>query len=52
MSDQEHEVVDSADAAEEEGSENFFIDILTGNKESSTPRKLLNQKVLRQLIES
>ena len=53
MSDQEHEVVDSADAAEEEdGSEDFLIDILTGNKEGSTPRKLLIQKVLRQLIES
>jgi type I restriction enzyme M protein len=40
------------DAAEDGGPENFFIDILTGEKESASPRKLLVQKVLRQLIES
>lgn len=40
------------EVAEENGPENFFIDILTGNKESSSPKKLLVQKVLRQLIES
>ncbi len=32
--------------------ENFFIDILTGNRLSASPKKLLVQKVLRQLIES
>jgi type I restriction enzyme M protein len=40
------------DAAEDGGPENFFIDILTGEKESASPRKLLVQKVLCQLIES
>ena len=42
----------SPDAAEDGGPENFFIDILTGNKETESPKKLLVQKVLRQLIES
>lgn len=37
---------------EESGPDDFFIDILTGNKESVSPKKLLVQKVLRQLIES
>ncbi|SHK88885.1 type I restriction enzyme M protein [Desulfatibacillum alkenivorans DSM 16219] len=32
--------------------ENFFIDILTGEKQKVSPKKLLIQKVLRQLIES
>lgn len=40
------------DGGEDVGSENFFIDILTGNKESASDKKLLMQKVLRQLIES
>lgn len=31
--------------------EKFFIDILTGNKESVSDKKLIVQKVLRQLIE-
>lgn len=39
-------------AGEESSPDNFFIDILTGNKESSSDKKLLVQKVLRQLIES
>lgn len=38
--------------AEDNEPDKFFIDILTGNKESTTPKKLLIQKVLRQLIES
>jgi type I restriction enzyme M protein len=38
--------------AEESNSDNFFFDLLTGEKESATPKKLLVQKVLRQLIES
>lgn len=37
---------------EDSGPDNFFIDILTGNKENASPKKLLVQKVLRQLIES
>ena len=37
---------------EDAGPENFFIDILTGNKECASPKKMLIQKVLRQLIES
>ena len=36
----------SPDAAEDGGPENFFIDILTGNKETESPKKLLVQKVL------
>jgi len=40
------------DAAEESGPDNFFIDILTGNKESISDKKLLVQKTLRLLIES
>jgi type I restriction enzyme M protein len=37
---------------EENAPENFLIDILTGKKLSPSPKKLLMQKVLRQLIES
>lgn len=52
MSDQEEEVIEEQqDNAEESSPDNFFIDILTGNKESTSPKKLLIQKVLRQLIE-
>ena len=40
------------DVSEESSPDNFFIDILTGNKESASAKKLLVQKVLRQLIES
>lgn len=43
---------DGQGAAEESGPDNFFIDILTGTKESASAKKLLVQKVLRQLIES
>ena len=53
MSDQDNDLIETPqDAAEENGPDNFFIDILTGNKESSSPKKLLVQKMLRQLIES
>lgn len=52
MSDQSNNEDISADAAEDRGLEGFFIDILTGNKEAASPKKLLVQKVLRQLIES
>jgi type I restriction enzyme M protein len=40
------------DDAEDSGPDAFFIDILTGNKEKPSDKKLLVQKVLRQLIES
>ena len=52
MSEKNNIVESSQDAAENSGPENFFIDILTGNKVSISPKKLLVQKVLRQLIES
>ena len=52
MSDQDDIIEAPQDAAEESGPDNFFVDILTGNKESASPKKLLVQKVLRQLIES
>ncbi|MGV6825604.1 MAG: methylation-associated defense system DNA methyltransferase MAD2, partial [bacterium] len=40
------------EVVEDSGPDNFFIDILTGNKVGASQRKLLLQKVLRQLIES
>jgi type I restriction enzyme M protein len=56
MSDEDdikEEPEDAADeGGEDAGPENFFIDILTGNKEAASKKKLLVQKVLRQLIES
>ena len=52
MTDRETMLDDGKEAAEERGPDNFFIDILTGNKESASAEKLLVQKVLRQLIES
>ena len=39
------------DESEDRGPDNFFIDILTGSKESVSPKKLQVQKVLKQLIE-
>jgi type I restriction enzyme M protein len=52
MSDLENDIVEAADVTEDEGQGDFFIDILTGNKETSSPKKLLIKKILRQLIES
>ena len=53
MSDQNDDLIEEPqEAAEDSGPDNFFIDILTGNKESASPKKLLVQKVVRQLIES
>ena len=52
MSDQDDIIELPQDAAGESGPDNFFIDILTGNKESASTKKLLVQKVLRQLIKS
>lgn len=52
MSDQDHDTETPQGNAEDSGPDNFFIDILTGNKESPSPKKLLVQKVLRRLIES
>lgn len=51
MSDPDNDVL-PADNEPEDAPENFLFDILTGEKESATPKKLLIQKVLRQLIES
>jgi len=53
MSDLDNDIAEvPQEAVEDDAPENFFIDILTGNKESASPKKLLIQKVLRQLIES
>lgn len=52
MMDHDHTAEGPQDVAEDGGPDNFFIDILTGNKESASAKKLLVQKVLRQLIES
>lgn len=53
MEEQDDEAVDAADeGGEDAGPDNFFIDILTGSKETASKKKLLVQKVLRQLIES
>jgi type I restriction enzyme M protein len=51
MSDQDVNEVPQ-ETVEDSGPDNFFIDILTGNRESVSAKKLLVQKVLRQLIES
>ena len=50
MSDQDDIIEAPQDAAEESGPDNFFIDILTGNKESASAKKLLVQKVLVCMI--
>ncbi len=47
MSDQDDIIEAPQDAAEESGPDNFFIDILTGNKESASAKKLLVQKEFR-----
>lgn len=53
MSDHNDDIIEAPqETAENSGPDNFFIDILTGNKESASVKKLLVQKVLRQLIES
>ncbi|MEH3415243.1 methylation-associated defense system DNA methyltransferase MAD2 [Phytobacter diazotrophicus] len=52
MSDQNDIIEALQDSIEESGPDNFFIDILTGNKERTSAKKLLVQKILRQLIES
>lgn len=52
MSDQNDDIESPEDAAEENVPGDFFVDILTGNRESTSPKKLLMQKVLRKLIES
>ncbi len=52
MTDENNMPDDEQSPAEENGPDNFFIDILTGNKESVSDKKLLIQKVLRLLIES
>jgi type I restriction enzyme M protein len=52
MSEQEETFESQQGDAEESGPDNFYIDILTGNKETASAKRLLIQKVLRQLIES
>ncbi|PPD34019.1 MAG: restriction endonuclease subunit M [Methylomonas sp.] len=52
MSEQDEILEVQLDADEESGPDNFFIDILTGTKETVSAKKLLVQKVLRQLIDS
>ena len=53
MTDPDDEVIEQQKATgQEDEPENFLIDILTGEKVSATPKRLLVQKVLRQLIES
>ena len=52
MSKENDSFEDVSDAGDDNGPGNFFIDILTGNRQSASPKKLLVQKVLRQLIES
>lgn len=42
----------SLDLVDEDSPDNFYIDILTGHPETPSPKKLLVQKVLRQLIET
>lgn len=51
MSEQENIESNIESVEEENAPDNFYIDILTGNTESANPKKLLVQKVLRQLIE-
>lgn len=51
MTDQDNSELMAETGEEEDTPENFFIDILAGNKESASAKKLLVQKVLRQLIE-
>jgi type I restriction enzyme M protein len=51
MNDQDDIIATPEDSGEDSGPDNFFINILTGDKESASPKKLLVQKVLRQLIE-
>lgn len=51
MSDQDDIIEGPQDVAEENVPDNFLIDILTGNKESASAKKLLMQKVLHHPIE-
>ena len=52
MNDKSDDTGAPKDPAEESAPENFLIDILTGEKLIPSPKKLLMQKTLRQLIES
>ncbi len=53
MSDQNDDIIEEPqEDTEEQQPDNFFIDILTGNTERASPKKMLVQKVLLQLIES
>ena len=53
MAEQNEELIDVAhEATEEDAPDNSFIDILSGEAQTPSPKKLLVQRVLRQLIES
>lgn len=52
MTNGNEENITEARETEDEAPENFFVDILTGRRKKESPKKLLVQKVLRQLIES
>lgn len=53
MSEQYEDPIDVApESTEEDTPDNFFIDILSGEAQTPSPKKLLIQRVLRQLIES
>lgn len=53
MSEQNEELIEEMpESGEDETPDNFIIDILTGETQSPSPKNLLIQRVLRQLIES
>jgi len=51
MSELENVDINTETAEKDNAPENFYIDILSRNTETANPKKLLVQKVLRQLIE-
>ena len=51
MSELENIELNVETAEEENAPANFYIDLLTGNTETASPKKLLIQKVLRQLLD-
>jgi len=51
MSELENVDINTETAEKDNAPENFYIDILSGNTETANPKKLLVQKVLRQLID-
>lgn len=45
-----NDIENQQDVTEESAPENFFADILTGKKVSTSPKKLMVQKVMGQLF--